>query len=188
MEDGEHTYALVDERAPAARRLDRQEARAELVLRYFTGHGPATARDLSLWASMTLTDVRAGLHDVGDQLDSMEVDGRTYWFAEPPGKDEPATPRAHLLMVLDEYHNGYQDSRYVLDADGIVPRGRHAAMGMVVVDTQMVGNMRRSVGADTVTFEVLPFRPLADDEVAALGRAAGRYGTFLGREPILRFG
>jgi hypothetical protein len=91
-------------------------------------------------------------------------------------------------MVLDEYHNGYQDSRYVLDVDGVVPRGRHASMGMVVVDTQMVGNMRRSVDAETVTFEVLPFRPLADDEVHALVETAGRYGTFLGREPILRFG
>lgn len=88
-------------------------------------------------------------------------------------------------MVLDEYHNGYRDSRYVLDVDGIVPRGRHAAMGMVIVDTQMVGNMRRSIDADTVTFEVLPFRALTDDEMAAIADAADRYGAFLGREPVL---
>lgn len=188
MQDGEHTYALVDERAPQARRLDPQEARAELVLRYLSGHGPATERDVAYWASMTLGDVRAGLHDVGGRLESLTVEGRTYWFAEPPGTDAPAAPRGHLLMVLDEYHNGYQDSRYVLDADGVVPRGRHVSMGMAVADTQMVGNMRRTVGAETVTFEVLPFRPLADDEVAALREAAGRYGAFLGREPTLHVG
>ena len=55
---GEHTYALMDERVPAPRRLGRAEALAELALRYFTGHGPATERDLAYWATLTLTDVR----------------------------------------------------------------------------------------------------------------------------------
>ena len=51
--------ALMDERVPAPRRLGRTEALAELALRYFTGHGPATERDLAYWATLTLTDVRA---------------------------------------------------------------------------------------------------------------------------------
>ncbi len=45
--DGEHTYALMGERVPTPRRLGRTEALAELALRYFTGHGPATERDLA---------------------------------------------------------------------------------------------------------------------------------------------
>ena len=83
---GEHTYALMDERVPAPRRLERTEALAELALRYFTGHGPATERDLAYWATLTLTDVRAGLLQVRDQLGSFQHDGRTFWHspAEPP--------------------------------------------------------------------------------------------------------
>ena len=57
---GEHTYALLAERVPAPRRPGRAEALADLALRYFTGHGPATERDLAYWATLTLTDVRAG--------------------------------------------------------------------------------------------------------------------------------
>src|SRR5262249_20186642 len=38
---GEHTCALMAERVPTPRRLERTEALAELALRYFTGHGPA---------------------------------------------------------------------------------------------------------------------------------------------------
>lgn len=180
MEGPHHTYALLEERVPDARRRERGEALAELVLRYFTGHGPATERDLSYWASLTLTDVRAGLADVADQLDHVEHDGRTYWFRPPRSDDAPPSPRAHLLQILDEYHNGYQDSRYVLDADGIVPRGRPASMGMVLVDGQMVGNMRRTVRADEVLFDVGLFRDLDDDELDALHAAATRYGLFLG--------
>ena len=41
------TYALLDERAPRSRALERDQALAELTLRYFRGHGPATARDFA---------------------------------------------------------------------------------------------------------------------------------------------
>lgn len=181
MEGRHHTYALLDERAPGARRLDRDDALAELVLRYFTGHGPATERDLAYWATMTLTDVRTGLAQVADQLDSLELDGRTYWFGHPPPPDDgPLAPRAHLLQVLDEYHNGYQDSRHVLDLDGLVPKGRGASVGMTLLDSQMVGDMRRTVRAGEVTFEVGMFRVLDDDEIEALHAAGDRYGRFLG--------
>jgi hypothetical protein len=174
-----HTYALIDERAPEARRLDRDEALAEIVLRYFTGHGPATERDLAYWATMTVTDVRAGLADVADRLDHFEHDGRTYWFGQPPPDDEPPSPRAHLLQILDEYYRGYQDSRYVLDVDGLVPRGRSATVGMALVDGQMVGDMRRTIRPSEAIFELRLYRELDDDELDALHGAADRYGTFL---------
>src|SRR5205823_11718341 len=63
----QHTYALLDERAPHARRLDRDEALAELALRYFTGHGPATAKDLASWASLTVAEGTRGLDAVSDR-------------------------------------------------------------------------------------------------------------------------
>lgn len=179
---GKPTYALLEERAPHARRLDREDALAEVVERYFTGHGPATERDLAYWATLTLTDVRAGLAAVGDRLDRFDHDGRTYWYGQPPPADGPPSPRAHLLQTLDEYHNGYQDSRHVLDADGLVPRGRLATVGMVLVDGQMVGGMRRTIRSDEVSFEVVAFRDLDEDEVDAVRAAAHRYGSFLGRD------
>ena len=49
----QHTYALVADRAPEARRLERDEALAELALRYFTSRGPATVKDFRWWSSLT---------------------------------------------------------------------------------------------------------------------------------------
>ena len=178
----EQTYALLQERAPDGKRLDRQEALAEVALRYFSGHGPATERDLAYWATLTLTDVRKGLSSVADQLHRVDHEGRTYWFTEAPD-DGPPDPRGHLLQILDEYFRGYQDSRYVLDADGLVPRGRSSTVGMTLVDGQMVGEMRRQLGDETVTFQVALFRDLAADEMAAVQDAAVRYGAFLDLEP-----
>jgi hypothetical protein len=98
---GEHTYALMDQRVPSPRRPGRDEALAEMALRYFTGHGPATERDLAYWASLTFTDVRAGLAQVRDKLGSFEHDGRTFWHA--PGEEPPSGPQqpaGHLLQTL----------------------------------------------------------------------------------------
>lgn len=180
LRDGAHTWALLADRAPDTRRLDRDEALAELARRYLTGHGPATERDLAYWATLTLTDVRAGLAAVADDLDSFDHDGRTYWHAGPPPDfDAPAEPRGHLLQLLDECYRGYQDSRMVIDADGIAPTGREKALGIALVDGQLVASMRRTVLADRVVFDVGPYRDLANEEVAILQDAADDYGRFL---------
>jgi hypothetical protein len=168
---------------PSPRRLDRDEALAELALRYFTGHGPATERDLSYWATLTLSDVRRGLAQVRDQLASFDHDGRTFWHA--PG-DSPATdrlsPAGHLLQILDEIYRGYQDSRMVLDSDGIVPSGRETAIGMALVDAQMVARMKRTVGR-RVVFEITPYDgTLSPSHRTSVEQAAARYGEFLGLE------
>lgn len=181
--DGEHTYAPFADRIPQPRRLDRDAALAELALRYFTGHGPATDRDLAYWATLTLGDVRRGLDAVRDQLASFEHDGRTYWHAgdrPAPGSAGPGEPAGHLLQILDELYRGYQDSRWVLDPDGVVPRGRETSAGMAVVDGRLVAGMRRTLAAAQVVFELTPYRELTGAEIEALDRAAQRYGDFLG--------
>lgn len=183
--DGEHTYALMEQRVPAPRRLDRDAALAELALRYFTGHGPATERDLAYWATLTLTDVRTGLAQVRDRLDAFEHDGRTFWHAPGEMPTGPQQPTGHLLQILDEAYRGYQDSRWVLDADGHVPRTREAATGMALVDGQIVAAMRRTVARRHVEFQLRPYRALRPTEVEALEEAAGRYGDYLRLEPRL---
>jgi len=186
--DGEHTYALLADRAQSARRLDRDEALGELALRYASGHGPATERDLAYWASLTLGDARRGLGMAQNRLERFHHDGRTYWHApgeRPPPNAAALQPRGHLLQILDESYRGYQHSRWVLDAAGIVPRSREAAVGMALVDGQIVGMARRTISSERVRFEVQPYRPLRAAEIGALKDAGRRYGQFLGREPDL---
>ena len=177
-----HTYAVFADRVPPSRERDRDEALAELALRYFTGHGPATERDLAYWATLTLGDVRRGLAQVRDRLASFDRDGRTFWHApeDPPAK--PGAPTGHLLQILDEVYRGYQDSRMVLDSEGIVPVGRETAIGMALVDAQMVAQMKRKIGR-RVTFELTPYNgTLKPSERSSVEQAAARYADFLGLE------
>jgi Winged helix DNA-binding domain len=176
---GEHTYALMAERVPASRRLARAEALAELALRYFTGHGPATERDLAYWATLTLTDVRTGLAQVRDRLGSFQHDGRIFWHAPGDAPTGPQQPAAHLLQILDETYRGYQDSRWVLDAADDVPRTRETAAGMALADAQLIAAMRRTIAQNHVQFDLRPYRALRPAEVEALDQAARRYGAYL---------
>jgi hypothetical protein len=182
---GEHTYALMSERVPTARRLSRSEALAELALRYFTGHGPATERDLTYWASLTLTDVRTGLAQVRDQLGSFQHDGRTYWHAPGDPPSEAQQPAGHLLQILDETYRGYQDSRWVLDAAGAVPRVRETAIGMALTDAQIVASMKRTIKPDQVIFDLRPYRAMTPAQTEALDQASARYGDYLALSPSI---
>ena len=184
---GEHTYAVMAGRVPPARPRERDEALGELARRYVLGHGPATDRDLSYWATLTLGDARRGLDIAGSALAALEHDGRTYWHAadsEPPGK--PLEPRGHLLQILDEIYRGYQDSRYLLDAAGLLPRSRETSTGMALVDGQLLAAVRRTVRPKALTLDLTPYRPLRKSELAAITAAATRYGDFLGLPAELR--
>ncbi|MBA2560047.1 MAG: winged helix DNA-binding domain-containing protein [Propionibacteriales bacterium] len=187
--EGAHTYAAFADRVPSSRRLDRDEALAELALRYFTGHGPATERDLAYWGTLTLSDVRRSLTQVRDRLASFDHDGRTFWHApDDPPLAKPGAPTGHLLQILDEIYRGYKDSRMVLDSEGIVPSGRETAIGMALVDAQMVARMKRTIGR-RVAFDITPYNgTLKPSHRSSVEEAAARYADFLGLEYELRVG
>jgi hypothetical protein len=179
----QHTYALLAERAPAARELSPDEALAELTRRYFTGHGPATAKDLQWWSSLTLADVARGLELVGSDLASAEIDGRRYWFAEAAVADAGrSSPDVRLLQAYDEYVS-YGESRYVLDLSGtarMLTRDRPLYNHLVVLDGQVIGHWKRTVRRRDLLLDVLLHRPLDPAEERSLGAAADAHGAFLG--------
>lgn len=184
--DGQHTYALTAERLPSSAPIDRDEALGRLALRYLGSHGPATDRDLAYWATLTLTDARRGIAAAADGVESFARDGRTYWHAVGAAAPSGRGP-AHVLQILDEMYRGYQDSRWVLDAEGIVPREREATIGMVLVDGQLVAGMRRSVDARKAVFALTPHRRLSVRERAEIQKAAARCAAFLGVAPEVEF-
>lgn len=176
------TYALLDERAPQAKRLDRDEGLAELARRYFVSRGPATVQDFAWWSGLSMADARAGLELVKPQLESMDLGGQTYWFAAPPALPASASPAAHLLPNYDEYMVGYTDRSLLVDEAQV--NVLNAAAGallqnLVVVDGKAVGAWKRTVKKAAVLVETVPFAPLAEADRQAVAAAAERYGAFL---------
>ena len=185
--DGEHTYALFADRVPEPRRLDRDDALAELARRYFTSHGPATERDLAYWATLTVTDVRRGIAGAARRAGVVRP-RRPHVLAcarrspgvciarRPPAagarRDVPRLPG----LALGDRRRRHRAAR-PRDGDrhgagrGAARRG-HEAHG----------------GAKAVTFEIRPHRTLPKREIAAIQDAAARYAEYLGLEARVDLG
>ena len=110
LQGKQHTYALLEERVPPAPVLERDEAVAELVGRYFASHGPATLNDFAWWSGLTVGDARRGLAAHGAR-NVIVIDGEVlgiwkrsvvkerlriepWWFNPPPRLAEAAFAEA----------------------------------------------------------------------------------------------
>jgi hypothetical protein len=177
------TYALLDERAPRRRRFGRDEALAELALRYFTGHGPAQLGDFSWWSGLSPADARRGLESVRRQLTSAEGEGKTYWASAAARPGNP-TPSAHLLHNYDEYFIAYRDRSASVDAalklgnSAPFPYGKTLAH-VVLVNGVVHGGWKRRPGDGEVAVHFNALAPLPSDARAALRASADRLAAFL---------
>jgi hypothetical protein len=174
------TYALVAERAPRARRLDPDEALAELTRRYVRSHGPATVRDFVWWSGLRTADAMRGLDLMGARREL--IDGLTYWSCADSTADAVRESRAHLLPVYDEYLVAYRDREAVPHLPGpLAATGRPGGFQHALVLRGQVAGLWRPVrNGSAVTVQVIAAsRPRGAGE-RALDEAAERYSAWLG--------
>ncbi len=187
----QQTYALLDERVPAAAEAGRPRGRAamvrELARRYFTGHGPATVNDFTWWSSLRVADVTPALAQLGDHLVSEQVDGVTYWSgtvdaaAATGAVSEPAPGGVRLIQVYDEYLVGYRESKVLVD---LARRAQTRPEGypfnlQILLDGQIAGSWRRTITKSAVRIEVTLLTPFTAAQLTALRAEAERHGRFL---------
>jgi hypothetical protein len=179
-----HTFALLDEWAPplSYSRMDREAGLAQLVLRYFAGHGPATLRDFVWWTGLKVADAKAAIESISSRLTKWVVDGVDYWMVPGMEIPPPAKRRAHLLPAFDEYLLGYQDRSAVLEP-------RHAPklifggvfLPTIVINGHVAGAWRRVLKKKGVVITPNFFTPPNGAAMKSLAGAVESYGRFLGR-------
>ncbi len=183
----EHTYVLVDQTVPPgpADSLDGEDARRELVRRFAAGHGPASDRDLSRWCTLTLTEIRTALHELGDSLDSVTVDGQVLWF-DPSVPARTTRPRrGYLLPTFDEVCLTYATTGFPR-RDPDTARQRllsEAGGGIILLDGQDVGTWKRTVTTTGLRVRLLPDSRLGEPDIAAVTAAAEALAAFVA-EPL----
>ncbi|WP_425859908.1 winged helix DNA-binding domain-containing protein [Arthrobacter sp. TWP1-1] len=179
--------------------LEREDALAELALRYFRSHGPATLKDFQWWSKLTLKDIRTGLERVKNQLESVECNGETYWQAPETAEllggqgNKKTVNGARSVLLLpgfDEYLLGYTDRSAALapeHAPLTVPGNNGMFKATVVAGGKVAGTWRKAQSTAEKQRQragvVLPefFTELSPTQDKALDSAAKKYATFLGK-------
>jgi hypothetical protein len=177
------TYALLDERAANVRKLDHDEALAELTRRYFTTRGPATLQDFTWWSGLTMGDAKKGIELVKSRFVNEVIDGKTYWFDDSRLPAKEKSPTAHLLPNYDEYFIGFKDRGAIgeiirqLNLDANDPA---FIAHIIIMDGQIVGGWRRTLKKDRVIVELNLLTNPTKTENQATKVAIEQYGKFLG--------
>ena len=183
MRGATHTYALLDDRAPRSATDGADPTR--LLLRYLTGHGPASARDVARWSSLTLTTVRSALAELsdqlGDELAAVQVGAETYHYLPPERGGTP--PPVLLLPLFDELPLAYRDLAFPATAGHPHPPDVDLRSGSVFAGDANLGTWRREVRGASRVEVALDLAPGVPDDLRALADAeAARLAGFLGRD------
>jgi DNA glycosylase AlkZ-like len=173
------TFVLLDEWLPRGRQLAGDEALAELARRYFTSHGPATARDFAWWSGLTLTEAKTAIEAAGPALHPETSDGRIYWSGPAAPFSLRSSPDVYLLPAFDEFTVAYEDRSAFLDPQ-ILQQVQYGLGPLLLIDGCMAGTWKRTLERDRVGIKVSPFLPLTGEQRVAMVEAAQRYARFLG--------
>lgn len=175
----EAALVLVDEWIPEPRRLEGDDALAELAARCLVGHGPATPADLAWWTKLALGTARTAfaLAAERDRAATFEVDGEAWWVA-PDARDAvpPEPPEVLLLPAFDELFLGYRDRTLSADAAHVplLMSSNGIAVPTVVVRGRAVGSWKLVDGEVVVS----PFEGASPAPAGPLAEAAAGVQRF----------
>ena len=172
--DNQHGYAIWDQWLPdhPVRRIDPDEARAEVARWYLHGHGPATVEDFSWWSGLSKTKARHALDSVAEmEGDLYDIGGRHH--ADPPSGLR-LLPIWDTALVTQKTRRRMVDERlypYVYDASGNLT-------STVVLDGEVIGIWDRGGDADHFEIKVSFFagsgpRELVETEADVIAAAVG---------------
>jgi hypothetical protein len=178
---------LLDEWATHGKSMKRDEALAELARRYFQSRGPAMLQDFVWWSGLKVADARAGLEMIKTQLYQETIDGQICWATHNESIPKDPTPTAYLLPAFDEYFLAYKVRNAVLDPkyDKLAVSNNGVFRPMIVIDGQIVGIWKRTLGKSAVVITSSPFTVLTAAENQAVVIAANQYGAFLALPVVL---
>ena len=194
----EPAYVLLDEWAPDAPGLGRDQALAELARRYLGGYGPATRADFTSWSGLPAADTGraweliaaetvpvtatgpelANTGTAGTELAGTGLAGTELAALAGARLDVPA-PRPRLLGHFDPLLMGYRDRDLVLDPAWTrrIQAGGGFVQPTVVAGGRVAGTWRLDRRAARLVVE--PFAPLTPATRDALAGEASDVGRFL---------
>jgi hypothetical protein len=179
----QHTYALLEERIPAAPNLSKEAALEKLARTYFSSHGPATTEDFIWWSGLPVKDARSALEMIGNDFISEEIGPQKYWFSENSSLENEKNT-VYLLPAYDEFLISYKDrsaSVTVTDQKKAISNNG-IFRPVIVINGEVAGIWKRTEKPAKVAIEILFFKAPAKWMKERAEKSALQFARFLGKE------
>ena len=181
------TYALLQERVPVTKTLTKDESLAELAKRYFTSHCPATLQDFVWWSGLSLTEARRALELIKSDFISETIGTEIYWLTNSFSTGKYDESSVHLLPAYDEFLISYRnrsaslslvDNRKTVSENGLF-------RPVVVIDGQVSGLWKRTLGKNQVIIDTNFFQPQEKDTHNKIIEKADKFESFFGKKTLI---
>jgi hypothetical protein len=173
------TYALLEERVPQSREPGRDEALAELTIRYFQSRGPATVDDFSTWSGLTKSDCRKGIEICRHSVDTIRSGKNEYYLLPGPNPVTKPSISMFLLPPYDEYIMGYRDRSAILEFKERVRFGFQSRFDSTIIyKGQIIGTWKRIAGRKDIQLDYDLFGKLSKSQERELEKIVRRFGSF----------
>ena len=149
---------------------DKVAATADLMVRYFRTHGPATLRDFAWWTKLPQRLIRPAADNLPPDIVRCGEESPDFVSIEVIDMAEARKKRSVLLLgAFDEYILGYRDRSFAMTSEVheiLAPGNRGVFRRAIVVDGQVRGTWNKQ------TVEDLGIPGYAERKVQKLWRTA----------------
>ncbi len=197
----DQTFVRLRDWVRTPRRLDRDDALAELAFRYMRSHGPVGLPEFSGWSGLTMADVRRSMAVNDGRITRVRTQSGDMWATVelieaiddgrgPSPRTATTGPSVVVLPGFDEFLLGYKDRTLHVPAGAmaaIIPGGNGVFRATVVVDGVVAATWTRAANSRGITVTVQPLRAFTSAERAAAHASFDRYAGFLGRDVSVTF-
>jgi hypothetical protein len=182
----EPSYALLDDWAPDAPALSRDDALAELARRYLGGYGPVGRPDFGTWSGLPAADTRRAWELIAAETIPVSAAGAELSALAGAPLTNPLTDELapRLLGHFDPLLMGYQDRALILDPAHArsIQAGGGFIQPTVLAGGRVAGTWRLNRGPGRARLVVEPFTALAAATRDALAAEATDVGRYLGTD------
>ena len=175
------TYALLDERVLPTKPFNKEEALAELSLRYFTSRAPATVQDFVWWSGLTNKEAKAGIATLPAEFVHKVFDGQEYIFAPINFTNLSPLRPSFLMPDYDEYGISYKNRSAIMHPNATPPKNDKDTLPynrVFIIDGIIAGSWKRTIKGSTVEVEITPFYELSDAENAIIQQSISQFKAF----------
>lgn len=188
MKGRQITYSLLEEKVPKTKtKLTKEEGLAKLAKRYFESHGPATLPDFTWWSGFPATTAKLAVLSVESELDSVEVDGKKYWFKKGLTSELNAPKKIHFLPSFDEILISYKTREITIakehQANAFTNNG--IFWPIIIENEKVIGIWKRSLKKEHTKIETSFFESISQKKKALVLEAIKPFENYLETKIII---